>query len=536
MVDECGYCGDVNWCESRANGKPQCLACKAERFFDAVLYRPIGFALLPWQRKIVRGLFGTVELDGGLRRYRRAYVSVAKKNGKSFLVGGFPLYHLLMENEIRPEAYGAAAAKDQASIVFRAAAELVRRNPILSNRLAVHSSVKRITRKDGGGFYSVISADGDLQDGIEPSLALVDELHRWKTAKAETLYQVLTKGTISRKQPLTIEITTAGEVHDSKLCYREHEFAEQVLAGAVESKRFYPVIYQADQAREKVDPEYWKTREARVAANPSHEDCGGFLKDEAIREELDKAVNVPAERQNYLRYHLNLWVSSESRYIPADAWARCGQLVQQPLIDRECIAGLDLSITTDLTALVLLFPDGEFVDVLPFFWMPGDVVHERQRKDRVPYATWVQQGMITVTEGRTVNYDAVKEKLDWARSMFRLSEVAYDPWNAHQFTRELTDDGYMCIEVRQTMNMLSDATKWVLSKVLNGQFRHGNHPVLNWMADCASVKGDGKDNYMLSKPDRGTSGKRIDGISAAVTAASAKLRKEAAGQSIFSLM
>ena len=126
------------------------------------------------------------------------------------MIGGLPLYHLLLEDERNPEAYGAAAAKDQAGLVFKAAAELVAANPELQSRLRVLPSTKRIVRRDGSGFYVVLSADGDLQDGIEPSLAIRDEVHRWKTLRAETLRDVLVKRQISREEPLNIGITTAG--------------------------------------------------------------------------------------------------------------------------------------------------------------------------------------------------------------------------------------------------------------------------------------------------------------------------------------
>ncbi|HEY5481556.1 MAG TPA: terminase large subunit, partial [Verrucomicrobiae bacterium] len=234
--ETCAYCLTDTWCEIRANGKPQCRACKVERFFAEILYPPLGYRLLPWQRKVLRDIYGTVSPEDGRRRYRSAYISVGKKNGKSFLIGGLPLYHLLMEDEQNPEAYGAAAAKDQAGLVFKAAAQLVAANPHLQARLKVLPSTKRILRYDGGGFYAVLSADGDLQDGIEPSLAIRDEVHRWKTLRAETLRDVLVKGQISRVEPLDIGITTAGAEYESQLWWREYQQAKKVLDGSLHSE------------------------------------------------------------------------------------------------------------------------------------------------------------------------------------------------------------------------------------------------------------------------------------------------------------
>jgi len=231
--ETCAYCQADTWCEIRANGKPQCRACKIERFFARILYPPLGYQLLAWQCKVLRDVYGTVSPENGRRRYRSAYISVGKKNGKSFLIGGLPLYHLLMEDECNPEAYGAAAAKDQAGLVFKAAAQLVAANPDLQSRLRVLPSTKRIVRRDGGGFYAVLSADGDLQDGIEPSLAIRDEVHRWKTLRAETLCDVLVKGQISRLEPLDIGISTAGAEYESKLWWREYQQAKKVLDGSL---------------------------------------------------------------------------------------------------------------------------------------------------------------------------------------------------------------------------------------------------------------------------------------------------------------
>jgi phage terminase large subunit-like protein len=386
-LDTCSWCSAATWCEQRKGGRPQCAGCKVVAFFK-YLYRPLGFTLLGWQEKVLRDLFGTVQVDTGLRRYRRGYISMAKKQGKSFLIGGLPIFHLIHENEIRPEAYGAAASKDQAGIVFRAAALLVRANPDLLARLKILDSTRRITHRHRGGFYAVLSADGDVNDGIEPSLAMIDELHRWKTEKAETLYKVITKGMISRSQPLEVEITTAGEVYKSELCFRQYQYAKQVLSGSLQSDRFYAAIWEADAKRLAEDTEYWKSREARVAANPSHEDLGGFLKDEAIVEELNNAIAVPANYPDYLRYQLNVWVQDVHRAIDLAQWDACPmdwKAEGWPLSDdfvarfanRPCWIGVDLSATTDLTAMTMVFPreDGHF-DLVPFIWATAKALRQ----------------------------------------------------------------------------------------------------------------------------------------------------------------
>jgi phage terminase large subunit-like protein len=532
----CAYCQTDTWCEIRANGEPQCRACKVEAFYTEVLYPPLGYQLLEWQRKVLRDIYGTVSPENGRRRYRHGYISVAKQNGKSFLFGGLPIYHLLMEDERNPEAYGCAAAKDQAAIVFKAAARLVNENPELRSRLRVLEGTKRILRRDGGGLYAVLSADGDLQDGIRPSLLLRDEVHRWKTARAETLHDVTTKGQISREEPLDLGITTAGAEYESPLWFREYEHSKKILDGSLRAESYYAAIYEADSKRIESDPEYWKSREARVAANPSHEDLGGFLKDSAIVGELEKALAQPSERSKYLRYHLNVPIKTlEDPIIDMAKWQLCGggqDLREWPeydfellirkwnLIEKPCWAGVDASWTTDLTAVVFIFPpsdDAVVWTLLPFFWMPRERVEPLERICRVPYSTWIRQGFITATPGEMVDQRAVLDRIRWARQMFDLREVPYDRFNFRSEALNLVDEGIQAVEVNQTFLFLSHPTKFLLGAYVDQKIRHGNNPVLNWMASCLQLQYDRKDNCQPTKPERGKSSKRIDGIQATVT-------------------
>jgi phage terminase large subunit-like protein len=532
----CAYCQTDTWCEIRANGEPQCRACKVEAFYTEVLYPPLGYQLLAWQRKVLRDIYGTVAPEDGVRRYRHGYISVAKQNGKSFLFGGLPIYHLLMEDELNPEAYGCAAAKDQAAIVFKAAARLVSENPDLRSRLRVLESTKRILRRDGGGSYAVLSADGDLQDGIRPSLLLRDEVHRWKTARAETLYDVTTKGQISREEPLDLGITTAGAEYESLLWFREYEHAKKILDGSLRAESYYAAIHEADAKRIESDPEYWKSREARVAANPSHEDLGGFLKDSAIVGELEKALAQPSERSKFLRYHLNVPIKSqEDPIIDMAKWQQCGggqDLREWPeydfellirkwnLLEKPCWAGVDASWTTDLTALVHIFPpfdDAGVWTLLPFFWIPQERIEPLERICRVPFSTWIRQGFITATPGEMVDQRAVLDRIRWGRQMFDLREVPYDRFNFRSEALNLVDEGIQAVEVNQTFLLLSHPTKFLLGAYVDQKIRHGNNPVLNWMASCLQLQYDHKDNCQPTKPERGKSSKRIDGIQATIT-------------------
>lgn len=542
--DRCWYClqeGRINdtWCEYNGKtGEPQCRGCKIVRFYERLLYPPLKYLRLDWGREILRDLYGTVQPEDGRRVYDRAYISMAKKNAKSSWAAGLPLYHLLCENEPRAEAYGAAASKEQATTIFRHACEYIKGNPVLNEKLRILPGTKRILRRDGSGFYSVLSADGDMQDGFEPSLIIFDELHRWKTARAKTLYDVLTKGTISRKEALAIEVTTVGEENTAPVWQQEHELAEKVISGAIPGGRFYCRIWQADQKRLESEPDYWKSREARIAANPSHEDRGGFLKDAKIREELKKALINPNEKPGYLRYNLNLMISSiETRAIDMERWQEGGggeDLRTWPIYDVDllirkwgllnmpCWAGVDMSWTTDLSALSLLFPpgaDNEPWSILLFFWLPEHNLAELEHSCKVPLRDWNRRGFIEAEPGsRCVRTESVLAKIRWAEEMFELREICFDPWNFKREGDKLAEQGYASVEVPQQFRALTTPTKKLLEIYQDRKLRHGNNPVMNWHAGCLALQGDRKDNVQGVKPERSKSANRIDGWAATVNA------------------
>lgn len=537
--ERCGYCQKETWCDLRHNGKWQCRGCRAVRYFSEYLYPPVNYVLLPWGEKVLRDVYGTVIPETGKRQYRRVYLSMGKQNGKSFLTGGLPLYHLDCEDEVDPEVYGAAAAKDQAGIVFKATAKLIRANPDLIRRYKVNDSVKKLFRRDGRGTYEVVAADGDVRDGIRGSLLIRDEIHRWRTQKAETLRDVLTKGQISRREPLDFQATTAGAEYESPLWNAEYEFAKLVQAEPTVAPDYYVALFEADVKRVEESPDYWKSREARVAANPSHEDLGGHLLDTAIVAEMNKALAAPSEQPKYLRYHLNVPIKTqENPIIELPKWQACHggldpDLRKWPIYDFElliskwglegkpCYAGVDASWTTDLSALSFVFPpfdDSDVWTILPFFWMPKELVPKLERVCRVSFASWIKRGFITATEGNAIDLRSIQETIRWGNKMFDLREVPYDRANFRTQASELNEEGITATEVRQGFMELSFATKFLLSAYLDQKIRHGNNPVMNWMAACLQLNYDTKDNCQPVKPERLKSSKRIDGIQATVTA------------------
>jgi phage terminase large subunit-like protein len=492
-------------------------AARVINFFERVLRHGKGafsgklFELLPWQREILTQIFGQVGPDGH-RIVREAYVEVPKKNGKSEMAAGIALYMLLLDNERGAEVYSAAAAKDQAALVFRVAAGMVEASPLLSSRLRVIASTKTIVvRQDPQSFYRAISADGDIQDGIEPHCVIIDEEHRWKVQKTMDLHEVLIRGTIARRQPLVFKITTAGVKSESPLAWRDHERARMQEEGVLRDPSFFSRLYRA----KKDTP--WGSQLARIEANPSHEHWGGFLRDSVLAAECEKAKADPAVAAEYMRYHLNLWGQRENRAISAAVWAENGAALRG-LVGRECYIGVDLSSTVDLTAVLAIFPkDGE-IDVLPFFFMAEDRVPEREKKDHQPYRSWANSGHLELTEGNIIDYKAVRRKIDWCNEVFDVRMVGVDPRMAADFTAGLINDGFTTIDVSQNFGTLTGPTRRLLELYQAKQLRHANHPLLAWNADCCELKSDGNEGVRFVKPDRAKSNKRIDGMSALVNA------------------
>jgi phage terminase large subunit-like protein len=471
------------------------------------------FVLAPWQEhELIRPLFGTLNADG-TRRYRTAYVEMPRKQGKTELAAGIALYLLFADGEPGAEIYGAAGDRDQASLVYGVAAQMVKRRAELARRCQVLDATKRLLLPDGG-FYRAIPADAAGSHGFNAHGVIVDELH---VQPNRDLWDVLTTSTGARRQPLTFAITTAGFDRHS-ICWELHEHARQVLDGTVDDPSFFAYIRAAPEDADWTDEAVWR------AANPA---LGDFRSLDEMRALAERARQVPALENAFRRLYLCQWTASETRWLALDRWDACaGAVDRAALRGRDCYAGLDLASTTDLAALVLVFPDGaepEGYDVLPFFWVPAATVAERTRRDRVPYDLWVRQGLVQATPGNVIDYGAIRQTLRDVGAEFRIRELGFDRWGATQLAQELGDDGLPVVAMGQGFATLSPPTKELLNLVLAGRLRHGGHPVLRWNADNLVVRTDPAGNL---KPDKQKSTEKIDGMLGLVMALDRAIRRE----------
>jgi phage terminase large subunit-like protein len=464
------------------------------------------FDLLPWQEQIIRDIFGIVK-ENGKRQFQTAYIEIGKKNGKSELAAAVALYLLYADNEPSAEVYGAAADRQQASIVFDVARQMVSMSPALTKRSKVMTAQKRLVNYSNAGFYQVLSAEVGTKHGLNVSGLVLDEVHAQPNRK---LYDVLTKGSgDAREQPLFFLITTAGTDRNS-ICYELHTKAKEILNGRKADPTFYPVIYGLDETEDWNDEKNW------YKANPS---LGHTIGIDRVREAYKNALENPAEENVFKQLRLNMWVNSTVCWIPDHIYEKGNTPIDfDRLRGRECYAGLDLSSTSDITAFVMVFPprtEDENYIVYPHFWLPEDTLELRCRRDHVLYDVWKRQGFINTTEGNVIHYGFIEKYINELGKIYNIKEIAVDRWNATQMTQNLEDDGFTMIPFGQGYKDMSPASKELYKLLMEGKITHGGNPVLKWMAGNIVMHQDPAGNI---KPDKEKSVEKIDGIVATIMA------------------
>jgi phage terminase large subunit-like protein len=462
------------------------------------------FNLRPWQKQILKKLFTTRK--DGLRQYRTCLLMLPRKNGKSELAAALAIYFLLFDGEIGGQVYSAAADKEQAALVFNVAAQMIRNDPELLAQCEIIDSQKRIVHRASGSFYRAISAEAYSKHGFNASVVIYDELH---AAPDGELWDVLRTSQSARLQPLMLAITTAGYDRHSVL-WKVYAHAKKVQENPKLDPTFLPLLFEAPVDADWTDEKVWKK------ANPA---LGDFRSLEEMRSSANQAKQIPSDENTFRRLYLNQWTEQAERWLTMPSWDACrAPVARASLARRRCYVGMDLSATTDLTALVAVFPDddGPGYDVIADFFVPADKMRDRIRRDKVPYDLFQRDGHLTATPTPVVDYQAVRYRLlEWAAE-FDLRIITYDPWNATPLVTQLEQqDGFVCVPLRQGFASLSPPTKALEKAVLSQQLRHDGHPVLRWCVGNVSVETDPAGNI---KPSKSVSTERIDGVVALIMA------------------
>lgn len=509
--------------------------------------------LEPWQQFVTASLFGWKRADGS-RRFRTAYVEVARKNGKTTWAAGVGLYLAFIDGEPGARVYTAATKRDQARIAHEDATRMVKASPQL--RKTVRPFKDNLHELRSGSKFEPLGKDADSTHGLNVHGTIADELHAWKDGE---LWDVLETATGSRRQPLMVAITTAGFDRQS-LCHQQHVYTEQILNGAIEDDSWFGIIFTLDAEDVKTDPDTnlapWQMDERLwVKANPN---LGVSKKIDTMRQDARRAEQMPARLNAFLRLNLNIWTQAETRWVNRAFWDQCAALDvdEERLIGRRCYIGLDLSSNTDVTAEVLVFPperyrpeddeeaeeDGVFY-VLCRFFIPEDNMHERVRKDRVMYDVWVDRGYMEATPGNVIDYDFVLAQVEQDMALFDVRELAFDRWGSQQVVSDLQKIGFtvdekvhktsgapLLVQFGQGFASMSGPMKELEKLILGVRLATGGNPVLTWMADNLVVREDPAGNV---KPDKEKSIEKIDGMVAMVMALDRAIRHGGKGKSVY---
>lgn len=523
-------------------------ASAAVAFFPKFLRLTVGefynrpFVLAPFQEHdIVRPLFGWKRTSDGTRRYRRCYVWIPRKNGKSELAAGIALLVMLGDAEPGGQVLSIATDKNQALITLDKALQMVALSPDLQQHLVAFKET--LYAPELGANMKALAGIPKGKHGLNMSGMVGDEIHEWRS---DRLYQFVHQSSGARRQPLEFLISTAGE--KSGYGWEAWRMCQDIIDGTIDDPETLVVVYAADAEKDRTDPNYWKSDEALMAANPA---IGGAVKREYLEAERKRAMQLPRLEGDFKRYHLDLWTEQATRWLPVDAWHDCGQapehraelraaaegdrpvaanvarlllpsdrnerwkLLPDAMAGRIAWGGVDLSSTADLSCLAWLFPPDEGDEeeglwtVVPHFYCPEVGIARRSHIDKVPYEQWAKSGALFPTPGNAVDYHYIQRRLFADAEVFDVRKVGVDRWNATQFTQEVIAEGIDAVLFGQGFASMSAPAKFLEMLILARRLDHGGHPVLAWMARNVSISKDAADNI---KPDKAKSTERIDGI------------------------
>jgi Phage terminase-like protein, large subunit len=466
------------------------------------------FKLQPWESEIIRDVYGTTN-HKGYRQYTYAYLEIPKKNGKTTLIAGLGLYHLVCD-PAGGQIYCCAADKKQASLIYKAAVQMIKQDEELQSVLQVTESLKHIENVETGTFLDVLSAEAYTKHGINPTVVIFDELHAQPN---RDLWDVMTFGAgAARKETLYWIITTAGDDPDRKsIGWEKHEYARRIRDEEIEDPYWYVKIYGAPDDADIFDERVW------FAANPS---LGTTIDIDKVRLEATGAKNDPANEKLFRWLRLNQWNKNKRNgWLPLTAWdATQGDWTREDLKGCICYGGIDLATTWDMNGGAWIFPpQRDFKDWRIIFdaWVPEDNMQERVRRDGVKYDEWARDGYIHTTPGNVTDYSQIRKSILALSKIYKIKEQGYDQHNATETVLMLQADGIKVIPVPQTILSMSPAMKELevlfktseenVKKGLAPLITHEANPAARWCFGNVNISMDGKENYMpikLSRTDR----------------------------------
>lgn len=482
------------------------------------------FILEPWQLWISYTVFGWRKKKDNTRRFRYAYVEVAKKNGKTPWMAGHMLYHLMADRESGAQVYTAASAQKQAALSFKHA-RVMAKNSLLKTYLKIEEHSIHMPKTES--VMRALSSEDKSNEGVNVHAALVDEYH---VHPNDGVFESLKSATVNRLQPMIWIITTAG-FNKKGPCYTYRQMVIKLLQGTIEDDSLFGIIYTLDEGDDWMDERVW------YKANPN---LGVSVTLDGLRSEFTNAKNQSDKQVNFKTKNLNLWVYSQKTWIKDAEWMTCvGELNHSALKKKIAFGGLDLASVRDLTALSLFIPfeverevNEELVTEvehkwLQFFWMPEDLIEERQQESGFPYRRMVEEGYIIATPGNATDYRSVEKKILELMSEYDIQGIAYDQHNSSQLVIELTEECVPLIKWQQGVGKMNAPIKEMEMLVAKRLLHHGGNPVLRWMAGNVRLKRNAYGDVML---DRENAQGKIDGIASGCMALGAWMENRLANK------
>lgn len=470
------------------------------------MWHGVPFELLDWQKDALTEFYGTVK-ENDARQYQYLYLEIPKKNGKSELAAALGLYHTFADGELHGEVYLVAADKANAGIIFNAALGMLEQNKTLRKRAKIKESTKEIIDTVTKTKMKVLSSEAYSKHGYKPSCVIFDELHAQPNRE---LWDIMTFGAGSaRLQPVWIVLTTAGDDPDrSTIGWEIHEKAVKIKNGELENSIWLPIIYglgDIDSEQEKEIDIY--NESLWYDCNPS---LGHTIDINTLRQEALEAKQSDYSQRLFRWLRLNQWISVKAvGWLPLSLYDKTEDIMPD-LKEKRCYAGLDLSTTTDLTALVLLFPPQEGINrwyVLFNAWITDEKMRERSKRDHVDFEKWVKEGYVKTTPGNTIDFDFVEAEIYKAADEYDLKMLGCDPYLSRMLTQHVMKEEISVIEIPQKMEHMSPAMKEIERLLRDNLLRHEHNPCARWCFGNVRVATDGNENI---KPMKNKSIGRID--------------------------
>lgn len=480
--------------------------------------------LEPWQCFAISTIFGWVDKETELRRFRKAYLEIPRKNAKTTIAAGLALFLLCADGEPGSEVYSAAVTRDQAKYSWLVAQQMVKLEPEMREWYNIEPLAHSIAIPGQAASFKPLSRDADTLEGLNPHGAIIDELHAHKT---RDVWDVLNSATGSRRQPLILQITTAGD-NKAGVCFEQHDYVEQILNGRHHDERYWGTIYT-------IDPEDdWTTEGAWRKANPNY---GVSVLADDIESNCKQAQRSAQLQNDFLTKRLNVWVSVGTAYFNMLAWRnKCliPDLKLEDFYEKPCFVALDLASKVDIAAKMMLFTERDEQGnrrryVFGKYYLPESAA-EPGNPNADLYRAWAKEGHLTLTPGNIIDFEFIEADLIEDRDKFQVIEFPYDPYQATELATRMTKEGLPMLEVGATVRNFSEPMKSLDALIVSGQIFHNGDPVLDWMLSNVYGKTDAKDNVY---PRKTRPEKKIDGAVALLMAHNRDLAGATSSESVY---